>query len=176
MEKTRQKVYISYSHKEGTKYKEYLEETFKDLIQNKTVSDEDLFPQRGADFIDKLIKEEYIDEQTLVIVLISKSTRANRYVDWEIYTALEKKAYVVGVLLPGVKVDNKTITLAKIPVRLADNVKSGYSKLYTWNDTINNFETFLDVSNQNHINLIDNIKNTRQRILTSEEEFSLYDA
>lgn len=168
---TQQKVYISYAHREDKKYKEYLEETFKDLIFNKTVNDEDLYPRRGSEYIDRLINENYIDEDSLVIVLIGKSTRAKKYVDWEIYTALEQKAKVVGVLLPGVRIKEQKIVFADIPTRFADNVKSGYCALYTWKDTIENFEQLLSMAYNDELGSKEKINNKRKRLLTNEEEY-----
>ena len=168
---TQQKVYFSYSHREGKKFKVFLEENFKDLISNKTVSDDELNPKRGADYREKLVNEEYIDENTLLIVLVGKSTRCKKHVDWEIYTALKNNCYVIGVILPEIKMPNGRLVYGDIPARLADNVKSGYSKLYTWNYFINYFEEILDTAYQNKIDIKDNINNKRSIWLTTDEEY-----
>lgn len=169
---TQQKVYISYARREDKKYKEYMEELFKDLIFNKTVKDKYVDLDYSSDYINKLIDEDYINEYSLLIVLIGKHTKYKKYVDWEIYAGLKQKAYVIGILLPEIKVDNRRYKYGDIPIRLADNVKSGYSKVYTWEDAIGNFEELLSMMYQNKIELEDNINNSRECMLTSVEEYS----
>ena len=66
---------------------------------------------------------------------------------------------------------NGRLVYGDIPARLADNVKSGYSKLYTWNYFINYFEEILDTAYQNKIDLKDNINNKRSIWLTTDEEY-----
>ena len=68
--------------------------------------------------------------------------------------------------------DNRRYKYGDIPIRLADNVKSGYSKVYTWEDAIGNFEELLSTMYQNKIELEDNINNSRECMLTSVEEYS----
>ena len=51
-----------------------------------------------------------------------------------------------------------------IPARLADNIKSGYSKMYDWNYAINNFKLIIDEAFENRIKLKNKIDNSRNQM------------
>lgn len=61
------------------------------------------------------------------------------------------------------KTDN-TYCYDDIPARLADNIKSGYSKMYNWNDAMKNFRTIIDEAFENRKKLESNIDNTRKQM------------
>ena len=54
------KVFISYYHKDDQKYKNYIDDNFKDIIINKSVMDNDIDSDNSDEYIKRLIREDYI--------------------------------------------------------------------------------------------------------------------
>jgi hypothetical protein len=132
------KVFISFYHYDDQKYRNEFDKSFGHLFINKSVNDGDIDSDNSADYIKKLIQQDYISDASVLIVLIGPNTYKRKHVDWEISAALNKKvggySGLLGILLPTFKLssDNK-YSYDDIPARLADNIKSKYAKNYTWN-------------------------------------------
>lgn len=87
----RHKVFISCYYDEDGYYKEYLEEmaakkgTFIDYsVQEYDIDDERL----SSEQIRKIIRDEYIRDSTVTIVICGPDTRRRKYVDWEIHATM----------------------------------------------------------------------------------------
>ena len=162
------KVFISYYHKDDQKYKNYIDDNFKDIIINKSVMDNDIDSDNSDEYIKRLIREDYISDSSVVIVLVGKNTKTRKHVDWEIYTGLRGSVNgnsgLVGILLPELQSNNNQYYYEDIPSRLADNIKSGYSKMYDWNYAINNFKSIIDEAFENRIKLKDKMDNSRNQM------------
>lgn len=154
------KVFISYYHYDDQKYKNYIDNNFKDIIINKSVMFNDIDSNDSDKYIKRLIREDYISDSSVVIVLIGKNTKTRKHVDWEIYAGLRNSIHgssgLVGILLPEAQGDANCI-----PARLADNVRSGYSKIYDWNYAIQHFEMIVDEAFENRVKLKNKINNSR---------------
>ena len=95
----------------------------------------------GPTYIRELIDQGYVADGTVVVVLLGTHTYARSRVDWEISAGLEPKrsraSGVLGLRLPvhpdfgkaAVKVPQR------IPKRLEENIRSGYSALYDWTES-----------------------------------------
>lgn len=116
------KVFISYYHKDDEYYREKFEELFGDLFINKCVKPGDIDEDLSTDYIKRLIRENYISDTSIVIVLVGKKSHCRKHVDWEISAGLMKKAGgysgLIGLCLP----DNP------------DNGKDGYNEEITPHD------------------------------------------
>ena len=142
------KVYVSCNPDEQI-YWEY----FKDLF-SKTygviVSDSTRMRTfRMGDFDDialstekmrRYIRDNYLRDTTVTVVLIGANTWQQESVDWEINASLHQtesytRSGLLGVLLPTyASPPNKHYNPHTIPPRLYDNVRCGYSKIYSWYD------------------------------------------
>lgn len=101
------KVFISYHHANDQWYKEQLvamaekHELFKDRsVDTGDVSD-DLDGQR----IREIIRDRYLRDSTVTIVLVGTQTSKRKHVDWEIYSSMidgkvNKKSGVLVITLP----------------------------------------------------------------------------
>ena len=100
----------------------------------------------ASEYIDALRRLGVIDAASIVVVLVSRMAHASRRVDWEIAAGLEPEppdaAGLLGIMLPEVprRIAHEGTGLAvpffdygDMPPRLADNVKSGYARIYDWN-------------------------------------------
>ncbi|MFG3602532.1 TIR domain-containing protein [Micromonospora chersina] len=127
---TRRKCFISYHHADQDEVEEFVE-SFGHLFIARIlgVSDEDDFiDSDDTDYVMDCIRERYLTDSTVTIVLLGRCTWARRYVDWEIYSTLRhdklnRRSGLMGINLPSV--EGTSVTL---PARLADNVDG--DKLY----------------------------------------------
>lgn len=160
------KVFISFYHKDDQCYKDCIDQNLSDNIINKSVFDGEYDPDNSDEYIKRLIREDKISDSSVVVVLVGPNTRKRKHVDWEIYAGLTQKANgnsgLIGILLPEFPLTNGNNYLYKdLPTRLADNVKSGYAKIYTWNDAVNNFDSIIQTAFENRVSRKDRIVNSR---------------
>ena len=102
------KVFISYHHANDQWYKEKLVE-FGEMYS--TVLDRSVdtggIPDNWTDQqIRRAIRDDYLRDSTVTIVLVGTETRRRKHVDWEIYSsmydgAVNKKSGIVVINLPG---------------------------------------------------------------------------
>jgi hypothetical protein len=130
-------VFISYYHNDDQYYRNRFEELFEHLFINKSVEPGDIDMDLSTEYIKRLIQQNYIGDTSVVLVLVGQNTWGRKHVDWEISAALSRKvggySGLLGVLLPEFQMapDDK-FRYDDVPPRLADNVKTGYAKVYKW--------------------------------------------
>ena len=129
MPKTRRhKVFISYHHGLDEEWKTRFIRMMGNRIIDKSICVGDIvdtnFPT--ADTL-RQIREHYISEATVAVVLLGPRTWQRKFVDWEIGAALRDttmnpRCGLLGILLPGhPDFENSTCNPNLIPPRLADN-------------------------------------------------------
>lgn len=161
------KVFISFYHHDDQKYKEYIDKYLSKNIINKSVKDGEYDPDNSDQYIKRLIREEKITDSSVVVVLVGPNTKGRKHVDWEIYAALRnqlgsRNSGLVGILLPNfpLSLDGR-YQYKNLPARLADNVKTGYAKIYTWEYAIYNFDAIIKEAYDNRISKNKLINNSR---------------
>ncbi|SRR5260221_136230 len=134
----KRKVFISYYHHDDQTDKESFEKITTDLFTNKSVQNNDIDSDNSDEYIKQLIQKEYINDITVLIVLLGIKTKCRKHVDWEISAALNRKvgdryAGLIGILLP-THPDYNTGSFyhSNLPARISENAKSGYTKIYNW--------------------------------------------
>jgi hypothetical protein len=134
----RRKVFVSYYHNADQAYRDYFERAFGHLFISKSVKPGDISTDLSTDYIRGLIHEGYISDTSVIIVLVGSKTWCRKHVDWEISAGLSKKvggySGLIGVLLPSFPLQpGDQYRYDDLPARLADNARSGYADIYTWN-------------------------------------------
>lgn len=140
---SRHKLFTSYYHYDDQYYKDQFVSNFGYMFINTSVGLGDINSDVSAEYIKQLIQKEYITDSSILIVLVSPNTKKRKHIDWEISAALSKKvggySGLLGILLPTFPVSfDRKYYLSDLPGRLADNVTSGYTDIYLWNDIIIN--------------------------------------
>lgn len=134
----RHKVFLSYYHADDQYYKDRFEKMFGDVFIHKSVQMGDINTEISDEYCKRLIREDYISDSSVVIVLCGNNTYRRKHVDWEIYAGLTSRAGgcsgLLGIRLPTRSDYGKPVNYDTIPKRLADNVQSGYAKLYDWTE------------------------------------------
>lgn len=136
------KTFLSYYHKDDQFYKETFEKIFGDLIVNKSVQKGDIDSDNSDDYIKQLIQNNFLNDTTVLILLIGKNTKRRKHIDWEISGALNYKvgnhyAGLLGVVLPDHPDYGKAIkdrTYKNYPKRFVENYNSGYAVMVDWKE------------------------------------------
>lgn len=134
---TRHKVFISFYHKDDEWYRSKFERDFGHLFIAKSVPAGGIASDNSDDYIKRLIREGYIEDASVVLVLVGPKTKCRKHVDWEIWAGLSRKVSgysgLLGVLLPSFPLTaDGNYRREDIPRRLEANVDSGFAKLYSW--------------------------------------------
>lgn len=140
----RHKVFISYHHANDENYKIRFERLFSvqlDAFISRSVQVGDINPDISDETIRQKIRDEYLRDSTVTVVLIGSETFKRKHVDWEISSTLRDTEFnprggLLGILLPTFS-SYPNVNLNLIPQRLADNVSNGYAKIIPWTDNVN---------------------------------------
>ena len=142
----RHNVFISYHHANDQYYKNEFEKLFSnyyDILVTKSVQIGDINPSLPTERIRQKIRDEYLRDSTVTVVLIGADTWKRKHVDWEIGSSLRQTQYnsrsgLIGVLLPDYhsyyNVEYGKFNHNSIPPRLSDNLKNNYAKIYDWSN------------------------------------------
>lgn len=105
------KVFISYYHQDDQKYKNELLRLNKqyDIFDNYSVPENEV-DDRGKtrESIRRIIRDKYIKDATVLILLCGKNTSRRKFIDWELHAAMydTEKNHRMGILvinLPTIK-------------------------------------------------------------------------
>jgi len=105
---TKHKVFISYHHENDQWYKECLLEINEehDIFIDMSVDTGDIDDTGMSDeSIRRKIRDEYLRDSTVTIVLVGTETKKRKHVDWEIYSSMydgekNKKSGILVICLP----------------------------------------------------------------------------
>ena len=141
----RHKVFISF-HQDDQKYKKRFAQMMKGNVVDKSVKDGDIDDRNTKTAtIRQKIRDEFIADATVTVVLIGRCTWQRKHVDWEIGSSLRKtkknpRCGLLGILLPNhPDSDKEKYDPHLIPPRLADNCKGDdpYACIYRWSGNPN---------------------------------------
>ena len=148
----RHKVFVSYHHENDQAYRDRFETLFSDIydiMESRSVQIGDITPNLHIDNVRQIIRDDYLQDSTVTVVLIGTETWKRKHVDWEIsasisHTKASDRSGLLGIFLPthpdyGRDKYNPYI----IPPRLYRNAKCGYAKLYHWNTNPNNVQIWI---------------------------------
>lgn len=101
----RHKVFISYHHALDQAYKNEFIRLFGNRIVDYSVWDGDIESTAPNEAIRQTIRDHYIADATVVVVLVGAQTWQRKHVDWEIAaglrdTARNPRTGLLGILLP----------------------------------------------------------------------------
>ncbi len=101
------KVFISYHHANDQQYKDQLVAlgTECKIFIDKSVDTGDISDILPADRIREIIRDKYLRDSTVTIVLVGKETRHREHIAWEIYSsmyngAVNKQSGILVITLP----------------------------------------------------------------------------
>lgn len=145
------KVFISF-HSADLIYKDKFEKLFHDTFQviiSRSVNSEDIADNLLTNTIRQIIRDEYLRDSSVTVVLVGQNTWQRKHVDWEINSSLRDTEYnprsgLIGIILPTYSgyVSNN-YNKHTIPPRLSDNLDCGFAKIYRWTEDPNSIQQWI---------------------------------
>ena len=106
------KVFISHHHENDQEFKENLVDFGKRhaIFVDRSVDTGDIPDDWTDERIRRVIRDQYLRDSTVTIVLVGQQTRRRKHVDWEIYSSMydgsvNKRSGIVVINLPGISDD-----------------------------------------------------------------------
>ena len=104
------RVFVSYHHKNDQEYKKALVDWAKEnkIFEDYSVALGDIPEEWNDQKVREKIRDEYLRESTVTIVLVGTETKYRKHIDWEIYSSMHdgtknKKSGIIVILLPSAK-------------------------------------------------------------------------
>ena len=101
------KVFISYHHWNDWQYKEKLIQIGRDFSAfiDKSVDTGDISEGMSDQAVREKIRDEYLQDSTVTILLVGLETKKRKHIDWEIYSSMfdgarNKKSGILVINLP----------------------------------------------------------------------------
>ena len=142
----KRKVFISYYHEDDQEYKNRFVRMMRNHIVDKSVNTDDIIASGlHIDEIRRQIRDDYIADATVTVVLIGPCTWQRKHIDWEISSSLTDTEHndrcgLLGIRLP-IHTDfrDAEYNLHLIPPRLADNCKGNdpFAVVHRWSGSEN---------------------------------------
>lgn len=162
---TKHKLFISYYHNDDEYYRNKFEDLFGELFINKSVQLGDIDDDLSTNYIKRLIREEYISDTSVVVVLVGEHTYCRKHVDWEISAGLLKNTGLVGLILPTHKCYEKDrCSNEELPDRLFANLKTDYALLYDWTESKSLMKNIIEKAFENKYNMKDKKVNPKKQM------------
>jgi hypothetical protein len=133
----RHKTFISYHHANDQQYKDWLIDNFGgEYFIDHSVGEGDIGDGIKTETIRQNIRDKFLRDSTVTLVLIGTQTWQRKHVDWEIASSIRHTQYnsrsgLVGLILPthpDFGKDNYNPGI--IPPRLHYNIACGYASIY----------------------------------------------
>lgn len=149
----RHNVFVSYHHSINDQIcRDDFENMFShvhDIMVSKSVQIGDIDPNLKTETIRQKIRDEYLRDSTVTVVLIGSQTWQRKHVDWEISSSIRHNEFnprsgLLGIFLPSYNFTNgNQYNPHTIPPRLHMNVECGFAKLYKWNTNPNEVQQWI---------------------------------
>ena len=139
----RHKVFVSYHHEQDQKYKDCFVEMMQDDMVDRSVKIGDIDSDNTkTDEVRRQIRDDFISDAKVTVVLIGRCTWRRKHVDWEIGASLIDRASndrcgLLGIILPShSNYGEQTYNRYLIPPRLADNCggNAPFAQIYDWTE------------------------------------------
>ena len=152
----RHRVFVSYYHNENQYYRDAFERLFSDIhdiMVSESVEIGDIDDTRlSTERIRQIIRDDYLQDSTVTVVLVGAHTWQRKFVDWEIGSSIRKtknssRSGLLGILLPTYprpQGDSTKYNPYTIPPRLHDNIECSFAKIYNWSDDPVTVQSWID--------------------------------
>lgn len=151
----RHKVFVSYHHANDQAWRDAFERMFtllSPVFISKSVQIGDISPLLPTDTVRAKIRDEYLRDSTVTVVLIGTQTWQRKHVDWEISssiraTKLSTRSGLLGLILPTHPSYGKTAyDPGIVPPRLVDNQRCGYAEIYNWTNNASVMQSLIEAA------------------------------
>lgn len=135
----RHRVFVSFHHDDENRKDQFVRMMGGNII-DESVGDGDIDDDLPTETMRRIIRDKFIRDASVTVVLIGKCTWQRKHVDWEIGSSLRdaplnRRCGLLGILLPSHPDYGKTDFNPRLmPPRLAANCDGNdpYSRIYHW--------------------------------------------
>lgn len=154
------KCFLSYNASDKAAVDDFVSKFSGSFIRRGIKMEDDIIDSNNTDYVMRRIRELYLKDSTVTIVLIGKCTWARRFVDWEVQASLRnpEDGYPNGLVAIQLWDSYKTL-----PNRVELNVDSGYSKFYNYPSSSKSLENIIDEAWDARFDKQNLIENPRDR-------------
>ena len=149
----RHKVFVSYHHQNDQGYRDRFENLFAntyDIMDSRSVRIGDIPEGLDTDEVARRIRDKYLRDSTVTVVLIGSDTWRRKHVDWEIAATIRDTDFnlrsgLLGIFLPthpSFRQDDYDEYI--IPPRLHYNVECDFAEVYDWSESPNEVARWID--------------------------------
>jgi hypothetical protein len=139
------------------------------MFINKSVHPGDIDTDNSTEYIARLIRQDFISDASVVVVLVGPKTYCRKHVDWEIFAGLDPRtggrSGLVGFLLPHhPNFAAGTYNPVIVPARLVENLSSGYASFFRWTTDVAIIRQRVDEAFQNRVSRNSQAQNGRAQM------------
>lgn len=155
MSTIRRKFFISHYKDDRIEVDEFIR-NFSDVFIPKILganNNDDFINSTDTDYVMRCIREKYLEDSTVTIVLLGSCTHSRRYVDWEIKSSLRQGQYtpngLIGIVLPSRS--NRVHLPPRLEANWDQNHTNCYSRYWSYPTSIYQLSTSIEDSHQARI-------------------------
>lgn len=175
---TTHRVFISYHHEDEREVQNFIDRfdyerkvfTTRGLGQSMPG---DVVDSTDTSYVMRRIRELYIKDASVTLVLIGKCTWARRYVDWEIQASLRHRDAdpkgLLGIVLPSAK--NNPIAPNRLKSNLGSNNNQAYANWHHYTQDAPELRSWIEAAYQARSTRKLLIENPRERFLHNKQCF-----
>jgi hypothetical protein len=166
----RHKCFVSYHAEDADEVVSFLED-FGHVFIPRVIGvsdDDDFIDSENTDYVMDSIREKYLTDSSVTIVLIGRCTWARRYVDWEVYSTLRndkknRRNGLMAITLPSAS----DYAERQLPARVSDNFdgSDGYARWWKYPTSSSSLQSRIESAFIERITRADLIDNSRARRL-----------
>lgn len=168
---SRHKCFVSYHVADLAEVETFLADFGSEFIPRSVgvTVDDDFVESEDTDYIKRRIREEYLSDSTVTIVLLGKCTWGRKFVDWEISSSLRndsvnKRSGLLVIPLPSMQ--NSAILPARVKDNwVADDDSKSYARYRSYPTSKAGLRSDIEVAFANRdakSHLVDNTRDLRQ--------------
>lgn len=171
---TRHKTFISYHHVDEAEVAAFIDhfDHDHDVLISRGIGASmagDVIDSTDADYIKQRIRQLYLRDSSVTLVMVGAETWGRRFVDWEVAASLRNTATsnrngLLAITLPSVANDSSR----QLPARVDDNVDGtdGFARWMKYPTSTLDLGQMIDAAytrRTTHASVVDNSRSLRQR-------------
>ena len=154
------KCFISYHKADQSAVDDFCEKFEGTFIRRGQAMSDDVIDSDNTNYVMQRIRDLYLQDSTVTIVLIGKCTWASRFVNWEVQSSLIQPS---NGLPNGLVAIQLWASYKTLPNRVNLNVESGYSKFYKYPSSSSDLSNIIEKAYKARTENSDLIVNPRDR-------------
>lgn len=160
--RVRRKCFVSYHHDDTVAVEAFITRFGRSnfLKRGITLPDE-VINSSDPEYVMRRIRQLYLRDSTVTIVLVGRCTWSRRFVDWELQASLRRPADGRPNGLIGILLDRST--RPSLPPRFAANRDSGYATYHYYPPNVGTLEGWIEDAYQARVSRRSKIVNPRTR-------------